>query len=293
MGDLIGKYGLERLMDNVLRGVNGGRKVEVDAAGRDQRLVEEVPSRAGGAVHTSLDVDLQVTAQEALGTRAGAVIALAPRTGEVLAFYSGPAFDPNAFARGIRKADWQALNTDPRKPMQNKGLQGTYAPGSTIKPFLAMTALEEKMQEKGKPVLCPGSFRLGNRVFRCWREKGHGAVDMYRAIVQSCDVYFYTLGLKLGPDRVAKLEKGAGLGTITGIDLPGGAERAGPGHGVEADGDQGTVVRLRERAPRDRPGVGTPHPPRDDRRLCDAGDGRRGDAAPRRVEGDRDGREGA
>lgn len=225
MGDQIGKYGLERLMDNVLRGVNGGRKVEVDAAGRDQRLVEEVPSRAGGAVHTSLDADLQVTAQEGLGNRAGAVIALEPRTGEVLAFYSGPAFDPNAFARGIRKADWKALNTDTRKPMQNKGLQGTYAPGSTIKPFLAMTALEDKMQEKGKTVLCPGSYRLGNRVFRCWREKGHGAVDMYRAIVQSCDVYFYTLGLKLGPDRLAKLEKDAGLGTITGIDLPG--ERRG------------------------------------------------------------------
>ncbi|OGP37587.1 MAG: penicillin-binding protein 2 [Deltaproteobacteria bacterium RBG_16_66_15] len=225
MGDLIGKYGLERLADNVLRGVNGGRKVEVDAAGRDQRLVEEVPSRTGGTVHTSLDVDLQVTAQEAMGDRAGAVIALAPRTGEVLAFYSGPGFDPNVFARGIRRADWQALNTNPRKPMQNKGLQGTYAPGSTIKPFLAMAALEEKMQEIGKPVVCPGSYRLGNRVFRCWKEKGHGAVDMYRAIVQSCDVYFYTLGLKLGPERVAKLERDAGLGTITGIDLPG--ERKG------------------------------------------------------------------
>ena len=221
MGDLVGKYGLERMMDNVLRGVNGGRKVEVDAAGRDQRLVEEIPPKAGGTVHTTLDADLQVTAQEAMGDRAGAVIALAPKTGEVLAFYSAPAFDPNAFARGIRRADWQALNTDPRKPMQNKGLQGTYAPGSTIKPFLALTALEEKMQETGKRVVCPGSYRLGNRVFRCWREKGHGAVDMYRAIVQSCDVYFYTLGLKLGPDRVAKLEKSAGLGTITGIDLPG------------------------------------------------------------------------
>ncbi len=225
MGDMVGKYGLERQMDNVLRGVNGGRKVEVDAAGRDQRLVEEVPSRAGGAVYTSLDADLQVTAQEALGNRAGAVIALVPRTGEVLAFYSGPSFDPNVFARGIRKADWQALNADPRKPMQNKGLQGTYAPGSTVKPFLALTALEDKMWDKGKKVLCTGSYRLGNRVFRCWREKGHGSVDMYRAIVQSCDVYFYTLGLKLGPDRVAKLEKDAGLGTITGIDLPG--ERKG------------------------------------------------------------------
>jgi len=225
MGDLVGKYGLERKMDDDLRGVNGGRKVEVDAAGRDQRLGEEAPSRAGGAVHTSLDADLQVTAQEALGNRAGAVSALAPRTGEVLAFYSGPAFDPNVFTRGIRKAEWQALVTDPRKPMQNKGLQGTYAPGSTIKPFLALAALEGKAQEEGKTVLCPGWYRLGNRVFRCWKEKGHGAVDMYRAIVQSCDVYFYTLGLKLGPDRLAKLEKDAGLGTITGIDLPG--ERKG------------------------------------------------------------------
>src|SRR3990170_4738513 len=192
MGDLIGKYGLERLADNVLRGVNGGRKVEVDAAGRDQRLVEEVPSRTGGTVHTSLDVDLQVTAQEAMGDRAGAVIALAPRTGEVLASSPGPGFAPTVSARGTRRADWQALNPTPRKPMQNKGLQGTYAPGSTIKPFLAMAALEEKMQEIGKPVVCPGSYRLGNRVFRCWKEKGHGAVDMYRAIVPSCAVYFYT-----------------------------------------------------------------------------------------------------
>jgi penicillin-binding protein 2 len=225
MGDLVGKYGLERLLDNVLRGVNGGRKVEVDAAGRDRRMVEEVPSRTGGTVHTSLDVDLQKAAQEAMGTRAGAVIALAPKTGDVLAFYSAPAFDPNAFARGIRRADWQALNSDPRKPMQNKGLQGTYAPGSTVKPFLALAALEEKVQDTGRTVTCPGSFRLGNRVFRCWREKGHGTVDMYRAVVQSCDVFFYTLGLRLGPDRLAKLEKDAGLGTITGIDLPG--ERKG------------------------------------------------------------------
>lgn len=225
MGDLVGKYGLERLMDNVLRGVNGGRKVEVDAAGRDRRMVEEVPSRTGGTVHTSLDVDLQKAAQEAMGNRAGAVIALAPKTGEVLAFYSAPAFDPNAFARGIRRADWQALNGDPRKPMQNKGLQGTYAPGSTVKPFLALAALEEKVQDTERTVSCPGSFRLGNRVFRCWKEKGHGTVDMYRAVVQSCDVFFYTLGLRLGPDRLAKLEKEAGLGTITGIDLPG--ERKG------------------------------------------------------------------
>ncbi len=225
MGDIVGKYGLERMMDNVLRGVNGGRKVEVDAAGRDQRLVEEVPSTTGGPLHTTLDADLQKAAQEAMGDRAGAVIALAPKTGEVLAFYSAPAFDPNVFARGIRKSDWQALNADPRKPMQNKGLQGTYAPGSTVKPFVALAALEGKVLEKSATVSCGGSYRLGNRSFRCWKEKGHGPVDMYRALVQSCDVYFYSIGIRLGPERIAALEKDAGLGTITGIDLPG--ERKG------------------------------------------------------------------
>ncbi|MEW6719173.1 MAG: penicillin-binding protein 2 [Thermodesulfobacteriota bacterium] len=225
MGDLVGKYGLERLMDNVLRGINGGRKVEVDAAGRDQRMVEEVPSTTGMPLYTTLDLDLQNAAKDALGSQAGAVIALVPKTGEVLAFYSAPAFDPNVFARGIRKADWQALNADPRKPMQNKGLQGTYAPGSTVKPFLALAALEERIIDKSASLHCPGSYRLGNRTFRCWKEKGHGSVDMYRALVQSCDVYFYTLGLRLGPEPVAAVEKGAGMGTLTGIDLPG--ERKG------------------------------------------------------------------
>jgi len=225
MGDLVGKYGLERAMDDVLRGINGGRKVEVDAAGRDQRMVEEVPSTTGGPLHTTMDADLQKAAQDAMGDRAGAVIALAPKTGEVLAFYSAPGFDPNVFARGIRKDDWQALNTDPRKPMQNKGHQGTYAPGSTVKPFLALAALEGNVLDKTAHISCGGSYRLGNHTFRCWKEKGHGPVDMYRAVVQSCDVYFYSLGLRLGPDRIAELEKGAGLGTITGIDLPG--ERRG------------------------------------------------------------------
>ncbi len=225
MGDLVGKYGLERAMDDVLRGINGGRKVEVDAAGRDQRMVEEVPSITGGPLHTTLDADLQKAAQDAMGERAGAVIALAPKTGEVLAFYSAPAFDPNVFARGIRKADWQALNADPRKPMQNKGLQGTYAPGSTVKPFVALAALEGNLLDRTARISCAGSYRLGNRSFRCWKEKGHGPVDMYRAIVQSCDVYFYVLGLRLGPERISDLEKGAGMGVITGIDLPG--ERKG------------------------------------------------------------------
>jgi len=224
-GDIVGKYGLERREDDVLRGTNGGHHVEVDAAGRDKRLVDEVPPRAGGIVHTTLDADLQKAAEEAMEKRAGAVIAMVPRTGDILAFVSAPAFDPNIFSRGIRKSEWRALADDVRKPMQNKGLQGTYAPGSTIKPFVALAALTEGLQDPKATVLCPGYLQIGNRSFRCWREKGHGTVDMYKAIVQSCDVYFYTMGLRLGPDRIAKLEKEAGLGTITGIDLPG--ERKG------------------------------------------------------------------
>ncbi|HEY5996808.1 MAG TPA: penicillin-binding protein 2, partial [Candidatus Deferrimicrobiaceae bacterium] len=220
LGDIVGKYGLEQLADNVLRGINGGRRVEVDAAGRDRRLVDEVPPQTGGTLHTTLDIDLQKAAYEAIGDRAGAVIVMEPKTGNVLAFVSAPGFDPNVFSRGIRKAEWAALSTDPRNPMQNKGLQGTYAPGSTVKPFLAMAGLESGEQGPDDRAVCGGSYRLGNRTFRCWKPKGHGAVDMYRAITQSCDVYFYQLGRKLGPGPVAKVERGAGLGTITGIDLP-------------------------------------------------------------------------
>jgi penicillin-binding protein 2 len=184
LGDVVGKYGLEKAREGVLRGENGGRQVEVDAAGRDKRLVNEVPSRTGGTVQTTIDADIQKVAYEMMKNRAGAVIAMNPKTGDILAFVSVPAFDPNAFSRGIRKEEWESLVTDPRTPMQNKGL-------------------------------------LGNRTFRCWKEKGHGMVDMYKAIVHSCDVYFYTLGMKLDPDRVASLERGVGLGALTGVELPG------------------------------------------------------------------------
>jgi penicillin-binding protein 2 len=221
MGDIVGKYGLEKARGDVLRGVNGGRQVEVDAAGRDKRMVVEVSPRTGGTVQTTIDADLQKTAYEAMEKHAGAVIAMAPKTGDILAFVSAPAFDPNIFARGIRKEEWASLIADPRTPLQNKGLQGTYAPGSTVKPFLALTGLEEGVQSPRAKVRCTGSFRLGNRTFRCWKERGHGMVDMYKAIVQSCDVYFYTLGLKLDPDRVASLERDVGLGVLTGVELPG------------------------------------------------------------------------
>jgi penicillin-binding protein 2 len=221
LGDVVGKYGLEKAREGLLRGENGGRQVEVDAAGRDKRLVNEVPPRTGGTVHTTIDADMQKVAYEAMKNRAGAVIAMDPKTGDILTFVSAPAFDPNAFSRGIRKGEWESLVKDPRTPMQNKGLQGTYAPGSTVKPFLALLSLEDGIQNPKAKVRCNGSFPLGNRTFRCWKKKGHGMVDMYKAIVQSCDVYFYTLGMKLDPDRVASLERGAGLGVLTGVELPG------------------------------------------------------------------------
>lgn len=225
LGDVVGKNGLEKVMGNRLRGVNGGRFVEVDYAGRDRRLVREVVPRRGDTVQTTLDADLQRTAYEAMHDQAGAVIAMDPRTGEVLAFVSTPSFDPNDFSRGLTRDEWAELVENPRKPMQNKGIQGTYAPGSTVKPLLVLGALETGTRNVKDTVTCTGEFTLGDRTFRCWKENGHGRVDMYQAVVQSCDVYFYTLGLKLDPDRLAALERSLGLGVTSGIALP--AERKG------------------------------------------------------------------
>ncbi len=225
VGDIVGKNGLEKEWGNLLRGVNGGRYVEVDVAGRERRLVREVVPLRGDTVQTTLDADLQKAAYDAMRGKAGAVIAMDPRTGEVLALVSLPAYDPNAFSRGLTRKEWQSLVDNPGKPMQNKGIQGTYAPGSTVKPLLVVEALQSGRQGPRDTVLCTGEFTLGNRTFRCWKERGHGRVDMYQAVVQSCDVYFYTLGRKLDPDRLAEDERRMGLGVDTGIDLPG--ERTG------------------------------------------------------------------
>jgi len=225
VGDIVGKNGLEKEWGNLLRGVNGGRYVEVDVAGRERRLVREVVPLRGDTLQTTLDAGVQKAAFEAMRGQAGAVIAMDPRTGEVLALVSSPAYDPNAFSRGLTRNEWESLVENPGKPMQNKAIQGTYAPGSTVKPLLVLEALESGLQGVRQTVTCTGEFHLGDRTFRCWKEHGHGQVDMYKAVVQSCDVYFYTLGGKLDPDRLAELERGMGLGVETGIDLPG--ERKG------------------------------------------------------------------
>ncbi len=227
-GEVVGQSGVEALLEESLRGRDGGRNVVVDAAGREVELLDEVASVRGGTAVLALDLDLQLEATRALDASegpAGAVVALDPRNGDVLALVSRPAFDPNDFAAGIDAETWQALRDDEWKPLQNRALSGQYPPGSTYKAIVAAAALEEGVVEPEERFFCPGHFRLGRRVYRCWKRPGHGWVDLHQALVHSCDVFFYNVGLELGIDRLAFFARGFGLGRTTALPLPG--ERAG------------------------------------------------------------------
>jgi penicillin-binding protein 2 len=222
-GDIIGRGGIEKLLDSDLRGRPGGRNLLVDAHGRELELLSVVDPQPGRNVVLTLDHALQEAAEAALDReqKSGAVIALDPNTGEILALASRPAFDPNLFAVGVDPADWRALTSDPHKPLMNRALQGQYPPGSTYKVVTAIAGLEEKLVNEHSTVYCGGSFRLGRRTYRCWKKEGHGTVDLHKALVQSCDVYFYKLGLELGVNRLAYYARSLGLGTRTGIELGG------------------------------------------------------------------------
>ncbi|HEY5658481.1 MAG TPA: penicillin-binding protein 2 [Myxococcota bacterium] len=226
-GEVIGQAGVESLLQAELRGRAGGRNLVVDVAGRVVDVLEEIDPLPGGRVTLTLDRDLQRAAEEGflpdvLGEPAkiGAAVALDVRTGDVLALVSKPSFDPNDFAGGIDAATWNALVSDERRPIQNRAISGQYPPGSTYKSILAAAGLEEKRVDPEKKVFCPGSYRLGRRAYRCWKRGGHGWVDLRRALVESCDVYFYQLGLELGIDRLAFFARGFSLGRLTGIALP-------------------------------------------------------------------------
>ncbi len=197
LGDIIGRGGIERLLDADLRGRPGGRNLLVDAHGKELDLLSLVEPQPGRNVVLTLDHALQEAAEAALDReqKTGAVVALDPRSGEVLALASRPAFDPNGFATGVDAEVWRGLTSDPLKPLMNRALQGQYPPGSTYKVITAIAGLEEKLVDQHTEVYCGGSFRLGRRSYRCWKKDGHGAVDLHKAIVQSCDVYFYKLGL--------------------------------------------------------------------------------------------------
>jgi penicillin-binding protein 2 len=218
-GDLLGKAVLEKSWDADLRGVPGGQQVEVDALGRRVRVLEEVPDLPGTTLTLTLDRDLQEKAERALGEEDGAIVALDPRNGEVLVMVSRPAYDPNVFARGIKRDEWRALIQDPKHPLNNRAVQGQYPPGSTFKVAVAAGLIEEKVVTPFTGVSCGGGIPFGNHFFRCWRKEGHGPMNVHSAVVHSCDVFFYQMGRRLGVDGIAEYSRRLGLGLPTGIAL--------------------------------------------------------------------------
>lgn len=219
MGDMVGKSGLERGWEHFLRGTDGGQQVEVDSLGRRLRVLNEVAEVPGRTVRLTIDLDLQQAAHRALGERDGSVVAIDPRSGEILAMVSHPSFDPNAFARGIRPHEWRSLMSDRSRPLMNRAVQGVYPPGSTFKFIVAAAALEEGVINPFTRVFCPGGLSFGNRYFRCWRKGGHGSVNVHEALVQSCDTFFYQVAQRLGVDVIASYARKFGLGLPTGIAL--------------------------------------------------------------------------
>ena len=218
-GDFIGKFGVEKAFEKDLRGERGGRQVEVNANGQVVRVLKTVQARPGLNAFLTIHHDLQRRAEMLLEGVAGAAVAVEPDTGRVLALASNPSFNQNAFTNGMSYEQWDALITNPFRPMENKAIQGEYPPGSTYKIVTALAGLEDGVIDENTEVDCYGYHRFGNRIYRCWKRGGHGRVDIYRALVESCDVYFYLVGQKLGVDRLAWYARACGLGEKTGISL--------------------------------------------------------------------------
>jgi penicillin-binding protein 2 len=218
-GDYIGKYGIEKTLEKYLRGKQGGRQVEVDVNGRILKVNVTKKSTPGHNVYLTIDADLQKKAELLLEGKNGAIAAMDPNTGMILAFVSKPDYDPNIFVDGMTHDQWNKLVNDYQKPLHNKVLQGEYPPGSVYKIVTTIAGLEEKLITLNEKIQCFGSYRLGNRSYRCWKKYGHGWMNIEDAIAQSCDVFFYQLGLQLGVDRLAKYAKACGLGNKTGIAL--------------------------------------------------------------------------
>ncbi len=221
----IGQWGVELLFDKSLRGTLGKRVIEVDALGREIRLLQEKPPIKGKDITLSIDINLQEEAEKAFGEKAGALVAIKPDTGEILGMVSKPSFDPNLFAKGISYDKWIAFTQDKKNPMLNRALQSQYPPGSTFKIVTAIAALEEGIISPETKVDCRGGIDYGRWHFGCWRKQGHGVVSLHRAIVESCDTYFYEAGKRLGIDKIYDYATNLGLGKKTGIEL--GREKQG------------------------------------------------------------------
>ena len=226
-GDLVGQAGIEKIYNPMLMGKDGAKVVVVNSLGREIRTLEEVPPTEGKRLQLTIDYDLQKAvddgfkvARQARLTNAGAAIVLDPNTGEVLAYSSEPAFDPNAFAAGIDRATWASLTSDEQRPLNDRALQGRYSPGSTFKMAVALAGLQEGVITPDFKVHCAGSANFYGRNFKCWLKGGHGTTDLRHAIEQSCDVYFYTVANILGIDKINKWATALGLGVKSNIDLP-------------------------------------------------------------------------
>ncbi len=220
-GDQVGKSGLERQYNNVLRGKDGFKRVIVNSFGREMGKLDEEEPISGNDLYTTIDLDLQHAAEVMIGDRTGAAVAIDPRTGEVLAMVSKPAFDPNLFATRISVGDWNSLISDPRKPLQNRVIQNHYSPGSVFKIFMAAAGLESETINPLDAIYCRGSANFYGHSFACHSSKGgHGAVSLHNAIVSSCNVFFYTIGKELGIDKISQYTTRMGLGRKSGVDLP-------------------------------------------------------------------------
>ena len=224
-GDSIGRYGVEKSFEADLQGKRGGRQVEVDVNGRIIKVLKTVDPVPGKDLILTLDLALQQKAESLLGEHNGAVVALDPVNGDILVMASAPSFDQNDFIGGISSKKWRALMDDPGRPMNNKAIQAEYPPASTYKIITALAGLEEKVIDRNSTFYCPGFYKFGNRRYHCWNRYGHGDLNVVDALAQSCDVFFYQTGEKLGVDTLARYANGSGLGRTTGIRLA--HERAG------------------------------------------------------------------
>ncbi|NUU01647.1 penicillin-binding protein 2 [Herbaspirillum robiniae] len=217
--DYIGKEGLEKSYETQLHGTTGYEEVEISASGRAVRSLSRTPATPGKNLILSIDIELQKVVEEAFGDQKGALVAINPATGDILAYVSQPSYDPNLFVEGIDQQSWDELNKSPDRPLLNRPLSGTYSPGSTYKPFMALAALELGKRRPQDSIRDPGFFVLGNHRFRDDKEGGHGVVDMYRSIAISCDTYYYMLANDMGVNAIHDFMKPFGFGQITGIDL--------------------------------------------------------------------------
>jgi penicillin-binding protein 2 len=224
-GSIVGQYGIEKSYDRHMRGMAGQKSVEVDAVGHVKKAAVVEKPEAGNDLYLTIDVRLQKLAEDLLGGEQGAIVALDPNNGDILAMASRPAFDPNILSRELTAKQWVEIVQDEGRPLNNRASQGQYPPGSTFKIPMAVAALETKTMSPSSTVHCTGGYQFGRRLYRDWKAGGHGYVDLHEALVHSCDVYFYSVGQRMGIDVIAEFGKDFGLGRATGVELP--SERSG------------------------------------------------------------------